>query len=152
MKCPVKKGAAVNQINTFGNGHRNPFFVYESLFKPNINFHFLLRACPDEIPRPGPRLLVLNFFDLRHIYYLFRQRRSIFSKMDQKATTRKSKRHQKRARQCHCGKGTFMFCWTCRCGFLMCQACMYENQWGLTCNGITWECPDCGAQNGYGNQ
>ena len=26
----------------------------------------------------------------------------------------------------------------------MCQSCMYENQWGMTCNGITWECPDCG--------
>ena len=45
-----------------------------------------------------------------------------------------------------------MFCWQCRCGFSMCQACMYENQWGMTCNGITWECPDCGGQNGYGNQ
>jgi hypothetical protein len=29
---------------------------------------------------------------------------------------------------------------------------MHENAWGLTCNGITWTCPDCGGQNGYGNQ
>jgi hypothetical protein len=29
---------------------------------------------------------------------------------------------------------------------------MYENAWGMTCNGITWECPDCGEENGYGNQ
>ncbi len=29
---------------------------------------------------------------------------------------------------------------------------MYENQWGMTCNGITWQCPDCGDWNGYGNQ
>ena len=28
---------------------------------------------------------------------------------------------------------------------------MYENIWGMSCNGITWECPDCGAQNGFGN-
>jgi hypothetical protein len=29
---------------------------------------------------------------------------------------------------------------------------MEENFWGMSCNGITWECPDCGGQNGYGNQ
>ncbi len=29
---------------------------------------------------------------------------------------------------------------------------MDENVWGLSCNGITWVCPDCGAQNGFGNQ
>jgi hypothetical protein len=29
---------------------------------------------------------------------------------------------------------------------------MNENFWGLSCNGITWVCPDCGAQNGLGNQ
>jgi hypothetical protein len=45
-----------------------------------------------------------------------------------------------------------MFCWRCRCGFAICQTCMHENAWGMTCNGITWTCPDCGAQNGYGNQ
>ncbi len=38
------------------------------------------------------------------------------------------------------------------CGFAMCQNCMHENFWTLSCNGITWECPECGAQNGYGNQ
>jgi len=53
---------------------------------------------------------------------------------------------------CHCCGGIFPFCWTCRCGFSICQACMYENVWGMSCNGITWECPDCGAQNGFGNQ
>ena len=37
--------------------------------------------------------------------------------------------------------GEFMFCWQCKCGFAMCQSCMYENQWGLTCNGITWYSP-----------
>jgi hypothetical protein len=45
-----------------------------------------------------------------------------------------------------------MFCWRCRCGFAICQACMHENAWGMTCNGITWTCPDCGDQNEYGNQ
>jgi hypothetical protein len=29
---------------------------------------------------------------------------------------------------------------------------MLENLWGMTCNAITWECPDCGGQNGFGNQ
>jgi hypothetical protein len=29
---------------------------------------------------------------------------------------------------------------------------MQENFWGLSCNGITWVCPDCGASNGLGNQ
>ncbi|MBC2736062.1 MAG: hypothetical protein HF981_17020 [Desulfobacteraceae bacterium] len=54
---------------------------------------------------------------------------------------------------CHCCQAVVPFCWTCRqCGFAMCQACMDENFWGLSCNGITWVCPDCGASNGYGNQ
>jgi hypothetical protein len=29
---------------------------------------------------------------------------------------------------------------------------MDENLWGMSCNGITWQCPDCGNQNGFGNQ
>lgn len=29
---------------------------------------------------------------------------------------------------------------------------MLENLWGLSCNAITWDCPDCGAGNGFGNQ
>ena len=66
--------------------------------------------------------------------------------------TRREKRRRKRVKVCHCCGGEFMFCWQCRCGFAICQACMYENQWGMTCNGITWDCPDCGQQNGYGNQ
>ncbi|MBA4391914.1 MAG: hypothetical protein C0407_00010 [Desulfobacca sp.] len=51
----------------------------------------------------------------------------------------------KRTFQCHCcGKGQ-AFCWTCSCGFQICQQCLPENAWGLTCNNITWICPDCGA-------
>jgi len=34
----------------------------------------------------------------------------------------------------------------------MCQACSDENRWGMTCNNINWQCPDCGGWNGYGNQ
>ena len=69
-----------------------------------------------------------------------------------RAKAGKSRRRQGRSKKCHCCSADVMFCWQCRCGFSMCQSCMYENQWGMTCNGITWECPDCGAQNGYGNQ
>ena len=29
---------------------------------------------------------------------------------------------------------------------------MNENAWGMTCNNITWVCPDCGESNGFGNQ
>lgn len=37
------------------------------------------------------------------------------------------------------------FAWTCPCGFQICDACFKENAWGLTCNNVTWECPDCGG-------
>nr|WP_320015373.1 hypothetical protein [uncultured Desulfobacter sp.] len=70
----------------------------------------------------------------------------------ERAKAGKARRRQSRSKICHCCGAEVMFCWQCRCGFSMCQSCMYENQWGMTCNGITWECPDCGAQNGYGNQ
>lgn len=29
---------------------------------------------------------------------------------------------------------------------------MEENFWGMSCNGITWKCPDCDDMNGFGNQ
>jgi hypothetical protein len=44
-----------------------------------------------------------------------------------------------------------LFCWSCACGFMICSDCMEENFWGMTCNGITWTCPDCGAIRGFGN-
>nr|WP_144016556.1 hypothetical protein [Desulfococcus multivorans] len=53
---------------------------------------------------------------------------------------------------CHCCGGNAAFNWQCRCGFAICQSCMAENVWGMSCNGITWQCPDCGAHNGFGNQ
>ncbi len=31
----------------------------------------------------------------------------------------------------------------------MCQACMDENAWGMTCNNLTWTCPDCGRIRSY---
>jgi len=50
-----------------------------------------------------------------------------------------------------CGK-KLPFCWWCSsCGFMICWNCMEENFWGMTCNGITWTCPDCGAIHGFGN-
>jgi len=61
-------------------------------------------------------------------------------------------RRQKRPTTCHLCSTADVFCWACRCGFGICQECMEENFWGMSCNGITWQCPDCGAQNGLGNQ
>ena len=45
---------------------------------------------------------------------------------------------------CVCCRQDNRFCWSCSCGFQICQACMNENLWGMTCNHITWVCPDCG--------
>lgn len=62
-------------------------------------------------------------------------------------------KRRKKEQKCHCCGKFFTFCWTChKCGFQICQECMKENAWGMTCNNIDWECPDCGAWNGYGNQ
>ncbi|MEE4111766.1 MAG: hypothetical protein V2I40_03065 [Desulfobacteraceae bacterium] len=74
--------------------------------------------------------------------------------MDKTATlvASRSRRRQKGPKTCHCCAKAVPFCWSCRCGFLICQACMQENVWGMSCNGITWQCPDCGGQNGFGNQ
>ncbi|RLC30634.1 MAG: hypothetical protein DRH32_05465 [Deltaproteobacteria bacterium] len=67
-------------------------------------------------------------------------------------TEARRKRRRTKNRVCDCCGKTAPFCWTCRCGFAICQDCMYENFWGLSCNGITWVCPECGDQNGFGNQ
>ena len=61
-------------------------------------------------------------------------------------------RRKARSQDCVCCGQSVSFCWNCKCGFSICQACMEDNRWGLTCNNITWECPDCGGFNGYGNQ
>ena len=62
------------------------------------------------------------------------------------------RRQRKAPKICHCCQRSFPFCWTCRCGFMICQECMHENVWGMSCNMITWHCPDCGELNGFGNQ
>ena len=36
------------------------------------------------------------------------------------------------------------FLWICPCGFAICARCMEQEAWGMTCNNITWVCPDCG--------
>ncbi|MBF0282971.1 MAG: hypothetical protein HQL51_00730 [Magnetococcales bacterium] len=54
---------------------------------------------------------------------------------------------------CVACRQTVRFAWRCRrCDFAMCQPCMDDNRWGMTCNNITWTCPDCGEENNYGNQ
>jgi len=67
-------------------------------------------------------------------------------------TAYREKRRKAKEIPCHCCTVAGTFCWRCRCGFSICQGCMEENVWGMSCNGITWECPDCGGQNGFGNQ
>ena len=74
--------------------------------------------------------------------------------MDRQTAKRAFGRKRRRSlSECHCCRGSFPFCWRCRhCGFSICQDCIQENLWGMSCNGITWQCPDCGRQNGFGNQ
>jgi len=64
----------------------------------------------------------------------------------------RQKRDKAKESNCNCCNKAAPFCWRCRCGFAICQDCMEENFWGMSCNGITWQCPDCGGQNGFGNQ
>ncbi|RJP84790.1 MAG: hypothetical protein C4518_18270 [Desulfobacteraceae bacterium] len=65
---------------------------------------------------------------------------------------RRNRRRRGKDRICHCCGQAPPFCWTCRCGLAICQNCMAKNVSNLSCNGITWSCPDCGGQNGFGNQ
>lgn len=69
------------------------------------------------------------------------------------AGSRKFGRKKKKAYVCVICRNEPGFCWTCsKCGFQICQDCIRDNLWGMTCNNIEWECPDCGAWNGFGNQ
>ena len=72
--------------------------------------------------------------------------------MNLKKMSYREKRAEAKNKACVCCDGKTPFSWQCRCGFTICQECMEENLWGMSCNGITWECPDCGGQNGFGNQ
>lgn len=69
-------------------------------------------------------------------------------------TSRQRRRRRARGADepCPCCGRDVTFLWTCRCGFSICQVCMDHNLWGMTCNNITWVCPDCGRSNGFGNQ
>ncbi len=51
--------------------------------------------------------------------------------------------------RCPLCKRPAQFLWRCPCGFRMCQSCMDENLWGLTCNFVTWTCPDCGRDRSF---
>ncbi len=64
----------------------------------------------------------------------------------------KEKKLLKKKTPCYCCTVVNEFAWRCRCGFTICQDCLLDNFWGMSCNGITWECPDCGSNNGLGNQ
>jgi hypothetical protein len=55
------------------------------------------------------------------------------------------KRRRAKEYLCSCCGDKPLFCWTCPCGFQICNKCMEENQWGLTCSGVNWQCPDCGS-------
>lgn len=75
------------------------------------------------------------------------------ARTSKKISSYKLKKLKAQEAPCHCcGKEDLFFAYRCRCGFTICQDCMDENVWGMTCNGITWECPDCSEQNGFGNQ
>jgi len=73
-------------------------------------------------------------------------------KRNERPRARKSGKRKKTEFHCCCCKQTFRFCWHCACGFEICQVCMEENHWGMTCNNITWVCPDCGEVRSFGNQ
>jgi len=61
----------------------------------------------------------------------------------------KRSRPKRKRYTCYCCRQDYLFCWTCTCGFEICQACMHENLWGMTCNNVTWVCPDCGEVRSY---
>ncbi len=69
-----------------------------------------------------------------------------------KRSSYREKRKKAKESPCHCCGQHFSFSWMCRCGFTICQDCLLENFWGMSCNGITWYCPDCTETNGLGNQ
>ncbi len=64
-------------------------------------------------------------------------------------SSRDRKSNSPRTYICPCCKTEVQFCWTCTCDFMICQVCMNENTWGMTCNHVTWTCPDCGKLRSY---
>ncbi len=64
-------------------------------------------------------------------------------KQDKKDEKPRHRRKKKKKYVCHaCGR-ELPFCWTCPCGFQICDECLKENMWGMS-NGVIWICPDCG--------
>ena len=62
------------------------------------------------------------------------------------------KERQERARQqepCPMCAEQRPYYWICPCGFIICDLCMTREAWGMTCNNITWVCPDCGEVRTY---
>ena len=57
---------------------------------------------------------------------------------------RKRNYGKKKEYNCSCCGRNVPFCWKCPCGFQICNTCMEENLWGMTCSGTHWQCPDCG--------
>jgi hypothetical protein len=70
---------------------------------------------------------------------------------EQKTDKKKAKWRKQQSYRCDTCGVEQSFCWTCPCGFMICWTCMEENFWGMSCNGITWTCPDCGAIRNFGN-
>ena len=68
---------------------------------------------------------------------------------DASPAAERSRRRGRGPRPCPLCRVEARFLWGCRCGFEMCQSCMDENLWGVSCNNVTWVCPDCGEANGY---
>ena len=71
------------------------------------------------------------------------------AKLQRDKPWRRTRRRAGAVTACPCCKSSTTFLWSCPCGLSMCQPCMDENAWGVTCNGITWTCPDCGATRSY---
>jgi hypothetical protein len=65
--------------------------------------------------------------------------------VEEKDKGKKRRTRRKGSYQCTCCGKDQPFCWTCPCGFQICNTCMEENLWGFTCSGVYWQCPDCGA-------
>ncbi len=122
--------------------------------------HFWISAFA-RMTRRGEKFFAPTGFSRRHflrIYFFgpytlyWSEEKSKMPVVKQKKTIRNYRRRRKKTFFCRCCRRVFPFCWRCRCGFAICQKCMNENAWGMSCNGITWQCPDCGGHNGLGNQ
>ncbi len=63
--------------------------------------------------------------------------------INKKDKEKSKKKRKKKKYICHvCGR-ELPFCWSCPCGFQICDDCLKENMWGMS-NGVIWICPDCG--------